>query len=203
MKQLILIGILLLSGCSGLLTSNQNIDQFYTLNALSYYESDHKRVDDFIMIQTPIIAKGLDDNRINLMHSPQRLDYYANARWSSSLNWMIQSSLIESFENSEVLSRVSGDTAGVKPDYQLLLEVYDFQAEYKEAEKAPRIHIKLVAKLVSYPTRDLAASFTVESFQQSEENELGTIVQAFDDAFALTQEMLMEEVLDYFDAIKK
>ncbi len=199
MMKILLTGLLLLlSGCSGLLTSNQNVDQFYTVNAIKDYPNSHQSIDAVIVIQTPSVAKGLDNNKIMLMHSPQRQDYYAYARWSSTLSNMVQTSLIESFENSEVLERVSSDQGGLRPDYLLLLEVYDFQAEYTQSELPPTVHIKLVAKLVEYPTRSLLASFTAETFQQADENELADIVRTFDQAFKGAQALLIEETVDYF-----
>ncbi|MFA6037858.1 MAG: ABC-type transport auxiliary lipoprotein family protein [Legionellales bacterium] len=195
----LLLAVLLLSGCSSLLTSKQNVDQFYTVNALKDYDGEKQNVDATITIQSPTVSKGLDGNRIMLMHSPQRLDYFAKARWSSPLSMMVQTSLVESFENSEALDRVATDYSGLRPNYVLLLEIQDFQAEYKEANQPPVIHIKLVAKLVDFPLRNLMASFSVETFKQAEENELDAIMFAFDQAFAGAQELMIEETLDYFE----
>lgn len=198
MKTIYLLAVvLLLTGCSGLLTSNQNIDQFYTVNAIKDYDTQKQDVDATIIIQSPTVSKGLDGDKIMLMHSPQRLDYFAKARWSSPLSTMVQTSLVESFENSEVLDRVGTDYSGLKPDYLLLLEIQDFQAEYQEENQPPVIHIKLVAKLVDFPQRNLMASFTAQTFKQAEENELDDIMLTFDQAFAGAQELLIEEMLDY------
>lgn len=194
-----LIVMLLLTGCSSLLTSKQNVDQFYTVNAVNYQPENKQTVDYTIVVELPTIAKGLDDNKIMLMHSPQRLDYYAYARWTDVLSKLVQTSIVESFENSAVLERVaSSDQGGIQPDYILLLEVYDFQAEYTVDDEAPVVHIKLVAKLVDYLQRDLAASFTVESSQEVAENNIEDIMQAFDQTFAGVQRMLIEETVDYF-----
>lgn len=190
--------IICLTGCSGLLTSKQNVDQFYTVNALTEYPDTYQVVDATIMIQRPSVSKGLDSNKITLMYSPQQLDYYAHARWSSNVGNMVQTSLIESFENSEVLARVGGDQSALKPNYLLMLEVHDFQAEYQQPKTAPIVHVKLVAKLVDFPDRNLRAVMTTETYQQAEENELPEIVRAFDQAFIGAQALLIEETLDYF-----
>jgi cholesterol transport system auxiliary component len=197
-KPIYLLITVLLSGCSSLLTSNQNINQFYTVNALQDYPETNEMVDATILVQNASVSKGLDGNKIMLMHSQQRLDYYANARWSSPLSTMVQTSLIESFENSGALERVGSELSGIRPDYALVLELQDFQAEYQEENQPPIIHIKLVGKLVNYPDRTLAASFTAETYQQAEENELDDIIIAFDQAFAGAQALLIEETLDYF-----
>lgn len=199
-KFIIVLTTLLLTGCSGLLTSNQSVDQFYTVNAI-YYETDNENdyVDSTIVIQNAGVSKGLEGHKIMLMHSPQRLDYYAHARWSNILSAMVQTSLVESFENSEALLRVGSDRSGIRPDYLLLLEIQDFQAEYQEENQPPVVHIKIVAKLVHYPDRTLAASLMVETYQQAKENELSDIIVAFDEAFAGAQAMLIEETLDYFE----
>ncbi len=195
----LIVMTLMLTGCAGLLTSNQNINEFYTLNAIPDYSGndENKNIAASIMVQSASVSKGLEGNKIMLMHSQQRLDYYANARWSSPLSAMVQTSVIESFENSHVLGRVGGDYSGMRADYALTLEIQDFQAEYQEENQPPIIHIKLVGKLVHFPERTLAASFTVETFQQADENELADIVRAFDKAFAGTQDLLIEETLDY------
>lgn len=192
-----------LTGCSGLLTSNQNIDQFYTVNAIADdFEMErgehHDYIDATMVVQTSSVSKGLDGDKIILMHSPQRLDYYANARWSSALSDMVQTSLIESFENSDILDKVGGDYSAMHPEYALMLEVQDFQAEYLDADEPPTIHIKLVGKLIHYPEHLLVASFTVEAFKQADENEIADVVRAFDEAFQGAQALMIDETLDYF-----
>ncbi|HLF66266.1 MAG TPA: ABC-type transport auxiliary lipoprotein family protein, partial [Gammaproteobacteria bacterium] len=109
----LLSSVVCLSACSGLLTSNQNVDKFYTLNAVNHFPDTTSFIDESFVIEEPIFAKGLDSDQIMLMRSQQRIDYYAGARWANKLNKMVQISLIESFENSQLLAKVASEQGGL------------------------------------------------------------------------------------------
>lgn len=194
---MILLSSFLLSACSQMLTSKQKVDKFYTLNATHDFLETENLLNVTIIIEKPQVAKGLDSTQIMLMRSPQRLDYYAGARWSMPLSKMVQLSLIESFENSELLSQVITEHGAVRADYALFLDVYDFQAEYANINEPPVVHIKLVGKLVTTNTREIVASFTSEVFEEATENNLASVIATYDDAFQGAQSMLITEVLDY------
>jgi cholesterol transport system auxiliary component len=199
MLQLLLItSFIFISGCSGLLTSKQNVHAYYTLNAAKDFSQSTQVLNHTIMIEKPIMSKGLDTNQIILMKSPQHLDYYAGARWSDTLSNMAQVSLLETFENSEILSRVTMGYSGINADYLLVTEIYDFEAVYENINEAPIIHIRMVAKLVTFPERELVASFGVDVHEHARANKLDTIMAAFDHAFQGAQKLIVEETLDYF-----
>ena len=70
---------------------------------------DLPRVDWQLIIETPVAAAGLNTSRIALQRSPVTLEYYANANWTDVAPLMVQTLLIESFENSGKIVAVSRD----------------------------------------------------------------------------------------------
>ena len=66
---------------------------------------------------------GLNTNRIALAHSQITLDYYAGATWTDSAPQLVQTLLIESFENTGRIVAVGRKSVGLKPDYVLKLEL--------------------------------------------------------------------------------
>ncbi|HLF66534.1 MAG TPA: hypothetical protein VI522_02865, partial [Gammaproteobacteria bacterium] len=67
----------------------------------------------------------------------------------------------------------------------------------------PVIHIKIVAKLLSFPLREMTATFTAEVYEEADSNNLPAIMAAFDHAFQGAQELLIEEAGDYFLSIQQ
>jgi ABC-type uncharacterized transport system auxiliary subunit len=56
----------------------------------------------------------------------------------------------------------------------------------------------MTAKLLTFQTREMVASFNIAVQEKANENSLGAIVSAFDDAYQGAQVMLITELLDYF-----
>ena len=66
--------------------------------------------------------------------SPTTIDYFANAAWSDRAPAMVQSLLIESFEQTGKIISVSRDLAVLRADYILMSELRRFEARYESGE---------------------------------------------------------------------
>jgi cholesterol transport system auxiliary component len=62
------------------------------------------------------------------------------------------------------------------------LELREFQAEYTSPNAAPIVHIRVIAKLVRMPLREIVASHMVEQKAAAAANNLDNVVAAFDEA---------------------
>jgi len=199
MKTLSIVLItILLAGCSNLLTSKQNVNQFYTLNAATQFPEAVFDINETIVVNASTASAGLNTDRIILRTSAQRFDYYAGARWNAMLPALVEQNVIQSMENSRNLARVASSKSGVSADYVLMLDIRDFQAEYADPKQAPEVFVRLVGKLIAYPGRELAATFSVQVRQPAQQNNLADVMVAFDQAFTQAQELLVYEMLDYF-----
>ncbi len=171
-----------LASCTGIIPGTGEPLKLYTLTPKSTYSSELPKVDWQLVIETPVAPSGINTNRIALAHSPITLDYYAGATWTDSAPSLVQTLLIESFENTGRIVAVGRESVGLRPDYVLKLELREFQAEYETPEAPPSVHIRLIAKLVRMPAREIVAAHMAERKEIATANILESVVGAFDEA---------------------
>jgi cholesterol transport system auxiliary component len=171
-----------LSACSGIIPGTGEPLKLYTLTPKSTYSGVLPKVAWQLVIETPVAPSGLNTNRIALARSQITLDYYAGATWTDSAPQLVQTLLIESFENTGRIVAVGRESVGLKPDYVLKLELREFQAEYQDSNAPPTVHVRIISKLVRMPAREIVASHTAEQKQLAAANTLDAVVDAFDTA---------------------
>ncbi len=172
-----------LVGCDSLLPSlGGPPPNLYTLTPKSTFANGLPRADWQLVVEEPVASGGLNIDRIAMRASPTELKYYARARWTERAPRMLQTLLVESFENSGAIIAVGRKAIGLRSDYNLKTEMREFQAEYFEADGIPTARVRLNAKLVKLPKRAIIASKTFEATMKSEGKEMRQIIQAFDTA---------------------
>ena len=106
---------------------------------------------------------------------------------------MVQTLMVESFENSERIVGVGREQIGLRSDFVLKTELREFQAEYTEklpdrvatisaSTKPPSARVRINVKLVKMPLREIVASATFESKKLAKSNTMKDIIGAFDNA---------------------
>src|SRR5262249_43639130 len=75
------------------------------------------------------------------------LDYYANAVWPDRLPLLVQTALLDSFQDSGRIRAVSLEQDALHADYTLDVDVRDFSAHYAGADDAPRIQVELICQM--------------------------------------------------------
>ncbi|HJS31555.1 MAG TPA: ABC-type transport auxiliary lipoprotein family protein [Alphaproteobacteria bacterium] len=164
--------------------------QLYTLTPKSTFAADLPTVEWQLIVETPVAAAGLSTSRIALQRSPLQLDYYARANWTDSAPLMVQTLLIESFENSKRIVAVSRESTNLRADYVLKTDLREFQAEY-DGGGPPLVRIRLTGKLVRLPERAIIASRSSELSLRAASSDMQSIVGAFDEALG---KVLREQV---------
>jgi len=137
---------------------------------------------------------GLDTGRIALSRSATTLDYFAGVSWTDRAPAMVQTLIVESFENSGHVISVGRDTIGLRADYVLKSELREFQAEYASAADngPPQIHVRINAKLVAMPRRNIEAGKTFEALERARSASFQDIIEAYDDALGKVLRRLVE-----------
>ena len=172
-----------LSGCEGLVpTLGGPPANLYTLTPKNTFTKDLRRVSWQLVVDEPLASGGLNIDRIALRHSPTELKYFARARWTERAPRMVQTLMVESFENSGAIVAVGRKAIGLRSDYNLITELREFQAEYFESDGVPTVRVRLNAKLVKQPRRAIVASRTFESTIKSEGKAMRNVIRAFDQA---------------------
>ena len=172
-----------LSGCEGLVpTLGGPPANLYTLTPKNTFAKDLRRVRWQLVVDEPLASGGLNIDRIALRHSPTELKYFARARWTERAPRMVQTLMVESFENSGAIVAVGRKAIGLRSDYNLITELREFQAEYFKSDGVPTVRVRLNAKLVKQPRRAIVASRTFESTIKSEGKAMRDVIRAFDQA---------------------
>mgnify|MGYP002629929880 CR=1 FL=1 len=185
-----------LSGCGGSILPGMTAEppQLYILTPKSTFSKNLPKVDWQLTIDKPIAQAGLATARIALRQDPISLEYYARANWIDTAPLMIQTLLVESFENSKSIISVGRQSVTLRADYSLLTELREFQAEYDGAG-APKAHVRINAKLVKMPQRVIIGTLTVERIQEADSGDMKAVVGAFDMALGKTLKRIVEWTL--------
>jgi cholesterol transport system auxiliary component len=188
----LLLGFLFLAGCS--LPGFSPPPQLFTLTPKNTFIDGLPTIADQVLIETPVAAAGLDTGRIALSRSATTLDYFAGVSWTDRAPAMVQTLMVESFENSGRVVSVGRDTIGLRADYVLKSELREFQAEYTGAEdsRPPQIHVRINAKLVAMPRRNIEAGKTFEALERARSTSFQDIITAYDDALGKVLRRLVE-----------
>jgi cholesterol transport system auxiliary component len=182
-------GLLALGACQ--LPGGGEPPSLYTLTPKNTFSPDLPKVDWQLIVETPIAAAGLNTSRIALQRSPVTLEYYANANWTDIAPLMVQTLLIESFENSGKIVAVSRESTTLRADYLLKTELREFQAEY-DGSGPPRARVRINAKLARMPDRAIIGSYTVERMERAQTGDLPAIALAFDEALGGAMRRVVE-----------
>lgn len=170
-----------LAGCTQIVPGQTPPPELYRLTPKSTFPESLTPVDWQLLVETPTASAGLNTPRIALMRSATKLEYYARSNWTDRAPNMVQSLVIESFENSNAIVAVGRQTVALRADYLLKTELREFQAEYFTGG-LPDAHVAINAKLVEMPERRIVGSSEFAATVRSEGDRLQEIVYAFDTA---------------------
>jgi cholesterol transport system auxiliary component len=169
------------AACSVLEPYSTPLDQ-YTLSPKTTFQNPPPKVDWQLVVEKPIAAAGIDTARIALSRNPYQVEYFAKAVWTDNAPSMVQTLMIDSFQNSNSIVGVGREAIGLRPDYLLKTDLREFQANYRDGDPVPEIHVKMIARLVKLPERRIIASMTADRKSKAAGAKFTDVVDAFDDA---------------------
>lgn len=162
--------------------------QVFALSPKSTFASDLPDIGERrqLVVEQPESAGGLNTNRIAVKPQPLQLDYYAGARWTERAPLMVQTLLLESFENTGKIISVGREAIGLRPDFVLRGDLREFQAQYFSSGggtvDVPHILVQFNAKLIEQPQERIFDSQNFESCVQAASGSIEDVVEAFDTA---------------------
>ncbi|MGR9172423.1 ABC-type transport auxiliary lipoprotein family protein [Rhizobium sp. KDH_Rht_773_N] len=121
----------LLAGC-GTTAKNDTFD----LSAANVDGTGPSAKNKQILIADPTALKALNSDQIVIRVSPSEIQYLARAQWSDTLPRMVQSKLVEAFENSGKLGGVGKPGQGLAIDYQVVSDIRSFEIDASSGNKA-------------------------------------------------------------------
>jgi cholesterol transport system auxiliary component len=164
--------------------------RIYVLTPKSTFPKDLPNVDWQLLVESPNAPAGISSSRIALRRKLVELNFFARAAWTDSAPAMLQTLMIESFENTGKIVSVGRQVIGLRADFILKTDLREFQAEYMDEDmrpmaegSAPYVRIRLNAKLVAMPRREIVASETWERRLRADSPEMESIIHAFDESY--------------------
>ena len=189
------LAAVVLAGCTGILPGGGPPPQLYTLSPKSKFASDLAVIKWQLVVEVPIAAGGLATPRIALKTNPIELQYFASARFAEAAPEMVQTLLVESFENTGKIVAVGRQAIGLRSDYNLKSELREFQAEYFGDAKIPTVRVRINAKLIKQPRRVIIASQNFERRVRAAGPAMPEILAAFDEALGKVLKGVVEWTL--------
>jgi len=171
---------LLAAGCFSGLKKEVEQPLLYRLDAPKLAEGTALAADLKVVVTS--LAPGLDEPGIATRLPGQRLDYLAGARWAEELSVLLESALVESFQDSGRLRSVQGDLGRFRATHTLVIEVRRFEADYSGGG-LPVAQVELSATLGRASDRRVLTSFTASAGESVAENRQSSVVAALNTAF--------------------
>jgi cholesterol transport system auxiliary component len=172
---------LALAGCASLLGVGP-APHLYRVTPKSTYPANLPHPAAQLLVDVPLVPAGLDTSRIALTRSAVSIDYFADSEWTARVPLLVQTALLQSFENSKTITAIDRESVGLRADFILMTEIRHFEAIYDSSNEAPNVRVEIIARLVSPSDRAIVAQASFERRHPASANEIPQIVLAFDEA---------------------
>ncbi|MGK9050833.1 ABC-type transport auxiliary lipoprotein family protein [Neorhizobium petrolearium] len=134
-----------------------------------------------ILVPEPTALKLLNSEQVVVRVSPSEIQYLANSRWGDRLPALVQSKLVEAFENSGRLGGVGKPGQGLAIDYQVVTDIRAFEV----SAGSPRVAtVEISAKLLNDRNGTVRAQGVFKATAQVSGAENRDFIEALDRAFA-------------------
>ncbi|WP_421779919.1 ABC-type transport auxiliary lipoprotein family protein [Kiloniella litopenaei] len=183
----------LLASCATLIPGQGPLPDLYRLSPKSTFDTTLPEVPWQLVLEQTSANASLNTTKIALQRKTNQMEYYANAGWVDKAPIMVQTLLVESFENTGKIVAVGRETIGLRSDFILKTELREFQTLYFES--TPEVRVVLNAKIVQMPRRTIIGSQSFEAKIPAQSDQLNSIVAAFDDGLGKVTKKLVEWTL--------
>ena len=183
-----------LAGCE-LIKAVEEPTDLYQVTPKSTFEPDMQSVLWQLAVEVPAAAANLNTGRIAIAMTPTSMDYYAKNAWTDRAPVMVQTRIVDSFENSRRIVAVAREAIGLRANYVLQPDLRNFEAMYFYGG-APIVHVRIVAKLVRMPDRQIIGEASFERCVRSREDKIPKVVEAFDQALGSVLKQLVKWTLN-------
>jgi len=176
---------LLLCGCTGLFTSNEQPEQTYYLRAPAVPSGGAAAApagSPSLRIARPFADPGLDSSHLMLLQSDHRMSYYTGARWPGPMPEMVSALAVQSLRAAGQWNSVEDSASPFPSDYLLQITVRRFDADYTSGDPAPQVQVVFDCVVGRRDGREVVGSFVVSGSAAASANRLGEVVSAFEQA---------------------
>ncbi|HUQ08956.1 MAG TPA: ABC-type transport auxiliary lipoprotein family protein [Steroidobacteraceae bacterium] len=172
---------LTLSGCGSLLDSKLAAPQTYVLRLPANGSPAAQPSAGSLLVQRPEAGPGLESNRIALLRSERRFDFYAASLWAAPAPDIVESVVVDALRGAGTFSAVLDDVSPYAPLYDLRISLRRFEADYTGGG-TPTVFVALDCTLGRHRDRALLATFSAQGSARAAEDRLSSVVAAFEAA---------------------
>jgi ABC-type uncharacterized transport system auxiliary subunit len=173
--KILIPSLLLLAGCSGVMSSAQPAKQYYMLMPLSGSAVDSTGEPLHGLVMTVTAVPGLDTDRIQALGSEAQLVRYANARWPDHLPEVLTSVMQRSMQSAGRFSEVKVASRPGPEDWFLQLELQKFYGLRSVGENTTQVIVQIAGII---ECSDRRTTFTVEDSVPVSSERLSAVVSA-------------------------
>ena len=178
-----------LAGCQLIDAATEPTD-LYTVSPKSTFDADLPPVLWQLAVEVPAAAANLNTGRIAIAMSHTSSDYYSKVAWTDRAPLMVQTRIVDSFENSRKIVAVTRDSIGIRANYVLQPDLRNFEALYYYGPQ-PVVRVRVVAKLVRMPDRQIIGVASFERCVRARADKVPKVVEAFDQALGSVMKRLV------------
>lgn len=183
--------LLLAAACVPKLPGSGKPPTLYELTPKSTFSPDLPHVDWQLVIEVPSAPSSLQSNRIMVRETETKISFVKDAAWADRAPSLIQTLLVESFENSGRIIAVGRESIGLRSDFVLKTDLREFQIEqYGQRQVRVRVNVKLV----QMPERLIVGSLNADHVAPAGDS-LESAVTAFDAALGKVLKEIVEWTL--------
>jgi ABC-type uncharacterized transport system auxiliary subunit len=102
-----------------------------------------------LAVMRPSAPAALNGERIPLVQPDAMMDYYANANLPDSIPDLVQAALVQAFEGGGALAGVSREADALHADYDLFVDIRDFEMRYSVRDGIPEALVTLSVRLAT------------------------------------------------------
>ena len=176
-----LLPAVLLAGC-GILPDKTPIS-LYSPPVVVRPDPSWPAVRGQLVVQRPNAEGLLDSPRIVVQPTPGEVQVYKGAIWADAAPDLLQTAVIHALEDSGKLTGVGRRGSGVAGDYELLMDIRHFDANYA-AGAAPSAVIDVQANLVLGQENKVVASQLFHASAPAAGTQIPEVSQAFGTALS-------------------
>ncbi len=164
-----------LGGCVSFSTPPQLFD----LSPKNTFDTEAPRANWQLVVEEPTTPNAINTDRLAIRPTPLQIEYFPDVKWTDRAPALVQTLLVESFENSGKIVGVGRRSIGLTGDYVLTSELREFEAQADAAGNIT-VAVRMVLKLVRQSSGSIIASTTHAESAAAASNAPADVVQAFD-----------------------
>lgn len=176
-----------LSGCAGIsrLQAVATPNELYSLTPKSTFAANLPRIDQQIVVEEPSATAAVSTDQIAVQPTALRVQYLPRVRWVDRAPLIVQSLLIESFENTNRVPAVGSSAIGLRADYYIATDIREFQA-IVPPDAGPdaqlQVDVRLNIKLIDAEEDRIIGSRSFSERSVAVSDDPAVVAAAFDEA---------------------